>query len=116
MKFRVEVICVNLIIRNLGFTNFERKRLVERVNKTMDIMRSLDHQVSNLEKKIESTHSEELKKDYRKTQRQGRSPVDACGHTNSGLHLNFPRAPASHHVYITLRILRTFPAGRTAGP
>jgi hypothetical protein len=38
------------------------------VNTTVDIMRSLDRQVSNLERKIESTRSEELKKDYRKTQ------------------------------------------------
>ena len=39
-------------------------------------MRSLDRQVSNLEKKIESTHGEELKKDYRKTQRQHRADLE----------------------------------------
>jgi RNA polymerase primary sigma factor len=65
-----EIVRMSLIIRNLGLTNFERKRLIGRVNKTMEIMRSLDRQVSNLEKKIESTQGEELKKDYRKTQRQ----------------------------------------------
>ena len=65
-----EIVRGSLIIRNLGFTNFERKRLVDRVNKTVDIMRSLDRQVSDLEKKIESTRSQELKKDYRKAQRQ----------------------------------------------
>ncbi len=61
-----EIVRISLIIRNLGFTNSERKRLIDRVNKTVDIMRSLDRQVSNLEKKIGSTQSEELKKDYRK--------------------------------------------------
>ena len=71
-----EIVRISLIIRNLGFTNFERKRLIDRVNKTMDIMRSLDRQVSNLEKKIESTRSEELKKDYRKTQRQHRADLE----------------------------------------
>ena len=71
-----EIVRISLIIRNLGLTNFERKRLIDRVNKTMDIMRSLDRQVSNLEKKIESTHSEELKKDYRKTQRQHRADLE----------------------------------------
>src|SRR5205809_5849576 len=42
----------------------------------MDIMRSLDHEVSNLEKKIARTRSEELKKDYRKTQRQHRADLE----------------------------------------
>jgi RNA polymerase primary sigma factor len=53
-----EIVRISLIIRNLGFTNFERKRLIDRVNKTVSIMRSLDRQISNLEKKIESTRSE----------------------------------------------------------
>jgi len=65
-----EIVQISLIIRNLGFTNFERERLIDRVNKTVDIMRSLDRQVSNLERKIESTRSEEIKRDYRKTQRR----------------------------------------------
>ena len=71
-----EIVRISLIIRNLGLTNSERKRLVDRVNNTMDIMRSLDRQVSNLEKKIESTRSQELKKDYRKAQRQHRAALE----------------------------------------
>src|SRR5260370_4748024 len=71
-----EVVRISLIIRNFGLTNFERKRLIDRVNKTVDIMRSLDRPVSNLEKKIESTHSEELKKYYRKTQRHYRADLE----------------------------------------
>jgi len=70
-----EIVRLSLIIRNFGFTNFERKRLVERVNKTVDIMRSLDRQISNVAKKIESTCSQELKKDYRKPQRQHRADL-----------------------------------------
>jgi len=68
-----EIVRSSLIVRNLGFTNFERKRLIDRVNKTVSIMRSLDRQIGNLEKKIESTRSEELKKDYSKTLRQYRA-------------------------------------------
>ena len=75
-KLGREIVRSSLIIRNLGLTNFERKRLIDRVNKTMEIMRSLDHEVSNLEKKIESTHGEELKKDYRKMQRQHRADLE----------------------------------------
>ena len=66
-----EIVRISLIIRNLGFTNFERKRLIDRVNKTVSIMRSLDRQISNLEKKIEGTRSEGLKKDYSKKQTFG---------------------------------------------
>jgi RNA polymerase primary sigma factor len=71
-----EIVRISLIIRNLGFTNFERKRLIDRVHRTVDMMRSLDRQLSNLEKKIESTHSGELKKDYGKTQRRHRADLE----------------------------------------
>jgi RNA polymerase primary sigma factor len=71
-----EIVRISLIIRTLGFTNLERKRLIDRVNKTTDVMRFLDHRVSNLNRKIESTRSEELKKDYRKTQRRHRADLE----------------------------------------
>src|ERR1700687_4801710 len=71
-----EIVRISLIIRNLGFTNLERKRVIDRVNKTMDVMRSLDRRVSNVESKIESTRTEELKKDYRKTQRRHRADLE----------------------------------------
>jgi RNA polymerase primary sigma factor len=70
-----ESVRISLIVRNLGLSNGERKRLIDRVNRTVDIMRSLDCQVSNLGKKIVSTCSEELKKNYRKTQRQCRGDL-----------------------------------------
>jgi len=71
-----EIVRISLIIRNLRFTNLERNRLIDRVNKTTDVMRFLDHRVSNLNRKIESTRSEELKKDYRKTQRRHRADLE----------------------------------------
>jgi RNA polymerase primary sigma factor len=71
-----QIVRISLIIRNLGFTNLERKRVIDRVNKTMDVMRSLDRRVSTLGRKIESTRSEELKKDYRKTQRRHRADLE----------------------------------------
>ena len=70
-----EMVRISLIIRSLGFTHAERKRLTDRVNKTMDIMRSLDRELRNSEKKIASTHSQELKKGYRATQRQHRADL-----------------------------------------
>ncbi|MGD0790906.1 MAG: RNA polymerase sigma factor RpoD [Terriglobales bacterium] len=71
-----EIVRISLIIRNLGLTNFERNRLVDRVNKNMEIMRSLDRHISNLDKKVESTRSEELKKAYSKTQRQHHADLE----------------------------------------
>jgi len=70
-----QIIQMSLIIRNLGFAPAERKRLSERVNHTMDVMRSLDRQINGLEKKIASTRSEELKKSCRATQRQHRAEM-----------------------------------------
>ena len=71
-----EIVRISLIVRNLGLSNWERKCLIDRLNRTVDIMRSLDCQVSNLGKKIESTRSEELKKNYRKTRRQCRGDLE----------------------------------------
>ena len=63
-------------MRNLGFTNAERKRLIDRLNKTVDGMRSLDRQSQNLERKAEATRSEEQKKEYRRQARAVRSEVE----------------------------------------
>jgi RNA polymerase primary sigma factor len=71
-----EIVRISLIVRNLGLTNRERQRLIDRVNRTVDVMRSLDRQASDLGKKIENTRSENLKKDYRKAQRQYRGDLE----------------------------------------
>src|SRR5258707_1595016 len=52
-----EIVRISLIIRNLGFTNLERNRVIDRVNKTMDVMRSLDRQVRDLGSKIHRKRS-----------------------------------------------------------
>ena len=70
-----EMVRISLIIRNLGLTPAERKLLAERVNQTTNLMRSLERQLSSLEKKMASTRSEELKKNYRATQRQHRTEI-----------------------------------------
>jgi len=63
------VVKVSQCVRNLGFTNNERKRLIERVNKTVDGMRQLDRQSQNLEKKADQTRSEDQRKEYRRQSR-----------------------------------------------
>ena len=70
-----QIVGISLIIRSLGLTPSERKRLTDRVNNTTDLMRSLERQLGNLENKIANTRSEELRKSYRITQRQQRAEL-----------------------------------------
>src|SRR5713226_2181908 len=71
-----EMVRISLIIRNLGLTDSECKRLIDRVNKTMKVMRSVDRHISDLDKKIENARSQELKEEYRKMQRQYRTDLE----------------------------------------
>jgi RNA polymerase primary sigma factor len=68
-KLAREVVEVSCAVRDLGFTNIERKRLIDRLNKTVDTMRSLDRQIQNLEKKAEATRSEDQRKEYKRQAR-----------------------------------------------
>ncbi|HEX8814590.1 MAG TPA: sigma-70 family RNA polymerase sigma factor, partial [Terriglobales bacterium] len=70
------VVNVSLHVRTLGFTNAERKRLIDRVNKTVDMMRSFDRQSINLEKKAEATRSEDQRKEYRRQSRAIRAELE----------------------------------------
>jgi RNA polymerase primary sigma factor len=70
------IIATSQAVRKLGFTNAERKRLIERLNKTVDGMRSLDRQTQNLERKADATRSEEQKKEYRRQARAIRSEIE----------------------------------------
>ncbi|MBI2682310.1 MAG: RNA polymerase sigma factor RpoD [Acidobacteriales bacterium] len=71
-----EKVLVSKSLRNLGFNNAERKRLIDKVNKTVESMRSLDRQINSLEKKHDATRSEDLKKEYRKQQRNHRHELE----------------------------------------
>src|SRR5208283_2924869 len=70
------IVRVSRSVRKLGFTNAERKRLIDRVNKTVDSMRSHDRQAGNLERKAEATRSEDVKKEYRRQARAVRSEIE----------------------------------------
>jgi RNA polymerase primary sigma factor len=75
-KLARAIIATSKAVRKLGFTNAERKRLIERLNKTVDGMRSLDRQTQNLERKADATRSEEQKKEYRRQARALRGEVE----------------------------------------
>ena len=64
-----ERVVVSRIIRGFRYTHPERKRLIEKVVKTADAMRSLDRQFRNLEKKCESARSAELRAEYQRQQK-----------------------------------------------
>jgi len=75
-NFARAIVRVSIAVRKLGFTNAERKRLIDRVNKTVDSMRSLDRQAQNLERKADATRSEDQKKEYRRQSRAVRSEIE----------------------------------------
>jgi RNA polymerase primary sigma factor len=71
-----ELVLVSRIIRELKYTNFERKRLLDKVNKTVDAMRALDRQIKALDQKHEQSKSEEMRKEYRRQQRNCKGDLE----------------------------------------
>jgi RNA polymerase primary sigma factor len=64
-----EKVYVSRIVRELKYTNQERKRLLDKLNKTVDSMRMLERQIKSLDQKHDQSKSEELKKEYRRQQK-----------------------------------------------
>jgi RNA polymerase primary sigma factor len=71
-----EKVYVSRIVRELKYTAMERKRLLDKVNKTVDTMRTLERQIRSLEQKFEASKSEELKKEYRRQQKNCRTDLE----------------------------------------
>ena len=71
-----EKVLVSRIVRELKYTNMERKRLLDKVNKTVEVMRTLERQIRTLEQKHEQSKSEELKKEYRRQQKNCRTDLE----------------------------------------
>jgi RNA polymerase primary sigma factor len=71
-----EHVYINRIIRELKYTNAEKKRLLDKVNKTVDAMRTLERQIKSLDVKFESSKSEELRKEYRRQQKNCRTDLE----------------------------------------
>ncbi len=71
-----ERVQVSRIVRELKYTNAERKRLLDKVNKTVDSMRTLERQIKSLDQKYDASKSEELRKEYRRQQRNCKTDLD----------------------------------------
>ena len=71
-----EKVLVSRIVREFKYTPLERKRLLDKVNKTVDTMRTLERQIRSLEQKHEASRSEELKKEYRRQQKNCRADLE----------------------------------------
>ena len=71
-----ENVFVSRIVREFKYTNSEKKRLLDKVNKTLDSMRTLERQIRSLEAKFEASRSEELKKEYRRQQKNCRIDLE----------------------------------------
>ncbi len=70
-----ESVQISRVIRKLGFTAREKDRLIERVNKTVDSMRSLDKHAQKLDTKADQTRADDQKKEYRKQSKQLRADM-----------------------------------------
>jgi RNA polymerase primary sigma factor len=64
-----ELVSISRIIRKINFTNVERKRLIDRVSKTVENLRILERQVQHLDHRANETRSEETKKELKKQSR-----------------------------------------------
>lgn len=71
-----EMVHITRIVRDIKYTNPERKRLLDKVTKTVDSMRMLERQIRLLEHKHEQSKSEELKKEYRRQQKNCRADLE----------------------------------------
>ena len=71
-----EKVLVSRIVRELKYTNLERKRLLDKVNKTVEAMRTLERQIRSLDTKWEQSRSEELKKEYRRQQKNCKTDLE----------------------------------------
>ena len=71
-----EKVLISRIVRELKYTPLERKRLLDKVNKTVDTMRTLERQIRSLEQKHEASKSEDLKKEYRRQQKNCRTDLE----------------------------------------
>ena len=71
-----EKVYISRIVRELKYTPMERKRLLDKVNKTVDTMRTLERQIRSLDQKYDASKSEELKKEYRRQQKNCRTDLE----------------------------------------
>jgi len=71
-----EKVLISRIVRDLKYTALERKRLLDKVNKTVDTMRTLERQIRSLDQKFEASKSEELKKEYRRQQKNCKTDLE----------------------------------------
>jgi len=81
-----EHVYINRIVRELKYTNSEKKRLLDKVNKTVDAMRTLERQIKSLDVKHENSKSEELRKEYKRQQKNCRIDLERI-ETDSGISL-----------------------------
>ena len=75
-----EKVYVSRIVRELKYTNTERKRLLDKVNKTVDAMRTLERQIKSLDSKHDQSKSEELRKEYRRQQKNCKIDLEKLEH------------------------------------
>ena len=82
-----EHVFINRVVREFKYTNGEKKRLLDKVNKTVDAMRTLERQIKSLDAKFEASKSEELKKEYKRQQKNCKLDLERV-EQDAGIDLN----------------------------
>ncbi len=82
-----EHVFINRVVREFKYTNGEKKRLLDKVNKTVDAMRTLERQIKSLDAKFEASKSEELRKEYKRQQKNCRLDLERV-EQDAGIDLN----------------------------
>ncbi len=81
-----EVVRASFIIRKLGLTSGERRRLIDCVNRTANMLGTLDLRIRDLEQKIQRTQKGKLRKTYSMALRWHRNRLEIL-EENSGVTL-----------------------------
>ncbi len=71
-----ERVLVSRIVREFKYTVLERKRLLDKLNKTVESMRTLERQIRSLEAKHEASRSEDLRKEYKRQQKNCKLDIE----------------------------------------
>jgi RNA polymerase primary sigma factor len=67
-----EIVRISRAIRGLGFSHSEHDRLLKQLKDTAESLRSLDHRISGVDKKIAAVRTQEIRNRYRDVRRQHR--------------------------------------------
>ena len=83
-----EHVYINRIIRELKYTNAEKKRLLDKVNKTVDAMRTLERQIKSLDAKYEASQLRRAARRSTSASRRTAASTSSASRADAGISLD----------------------------